>query len=103
MSTLTHRLLQLFLTGALLLPLCWGAERDYTQDYYATATPDYDEDNSTIDYFFWSNTSIKSEVYEILGMDNPPSGASLFHSPGTPPACCLLLICLALAQLLQLL
>ncbi|KAF4102949.1 hypothetical protein G5714_015832 [Onychostoma macrolepis] len=61
------RLLSLWVTGALLLPLNWGTtlgSEDDDED--VTPTPDYDY-NATFDYYLYNGTSvINYEMYEIL-------------------------------------
>ncbi|CAB1334722.1 unnamed protein product [Coregonus sp. 'balchen'] len=50
-----RRLLSLWVTGALLLPLCWANQEDFEEeiDDYSTQTPDYDY-NATFDYEMFS-------------------------------------------------
>ncbi|KTF76054.1 hypothetical protein cypCar_00019192 [Cyprinus carpio] len=49
------RLLSLWMTGALLLPLNWGSSSDDDDYEDVTPTPDYDY-NVTFDYYLYNGT-----------------------------------------------
>ncbi|XDV40612.1 hypothetical protein PO909_009656 [Leuciscus waleckii] len=60
------RLLFLWLTGALLLPLNWGTAFSSEDDEDVTPTPDYDY-NSTFDYYMYNVTeTVNYDIFEIL-------------------------------------
>ncbi|XP_066577529.1 uncharacterized protein LOC136767562 [Amia ocellicauda] len=80
--------LQLCLAVLLLLPGCCGGSYYYEDESPNTGTPDYE--NSTFDYYFYSNTSSDYEGFEMLGKN---------HAPTLLPPCCLVLVCLFIFRL----
>ncbi|KAG1962025.1 hypothetical protein F2P79_005779 [Pimephales promelas] len=68
-SSMFTRLLFLWVTGALLLPLNWGTAFGSEEDEDMTPTPDYDYNNSTYDYYTFNDTgniNVNYELYEVL-------------------------------------
>ncbi|XP_010882965.1 uncharacterized protein LOC105018877 isoform X2 [Esox lucius] len=59
-----RRLLSLWVTGALLMPLCWANEEDHKDEYEdISPTPDYDF-TATFDYGFHTNEVDHKDEYE---------------------------------------
>ncbi|KAG7457632.1 hypothetical protein MATL_G00229150 [Megalops atlanticus] len=113
MQWLPHHLLSLCLSGALLLAIAWGEEMYGDYAYDVSPTSDYDE-NSTIPFFIYSNTT-NFDLEEILkgvqddftqepeDQTTPPDVSTYDGAPRLTSPSLLLSLCLPLHQLCRLL
>ncbi|KAI7806392.1 hypothetical protein IRJ41_005108 [Triplophysa rosa] len=65
------RLLSLWVTGALLLPLSCGSE---DEDVTPTSNYDYDYENATLDYYTYN-----PESYEVLNVAKNKDSVQVFR------------------------